>query len=128
MITEPMMDKLHAMKLYGMAAALEERRRDAGIRNLSFEDRLAVLGRHRYLECEGLAFVTRLKYAGLRNFRHASKPPITALNSRVPALNPGTFRSIKSMLDTNQDKLPLPDDQQLTLPINDPNHVRGSAY
>ena len=40
-----------------------------------------------------------------------------------------SFRSVKNILETNQDKLPLPDDDQLELiPTNDPAYVRGPAY
>ncbi len=59
---------------------------------------------------------------------HYNPVRLEAACRRALALKLMTFRSIKSMLDTNQDKLPLPDDQQLTLPINDPKHIRGSAY
>lgn len=59
---------------------------------------------------------------------HYSPERLEAACHRARVLNLMTLRSIKNMLDTNQDKLPLPDDQQLTLPINNHNHVRGSAY
>ena len=79
MLTDPMMDKLYAMKLHGMVAALEEQRRDAGICDLSFEDRLAMLIERQYLEREDRAFRTRLKYAGLRD----SGPCVEAINYRL---------------------------------------------
>ncbi len=79
MITEPMMDKLYAMKLHGMAAAIEEQRHDAGICDLSFEDRLAMLVEREYLEREDRAFRIRMKYAGLRD----SGPCVEAINYRL---------------------------------------------
>ena len=53
---------------------------------------------------------------------------LEAACTRALALDLTTYRSIKNMLDSNQDKLPLPDSRQMRLPIDDPTHVRGSAY
>ena len=39
-----------------------------------------------------------------------------------------TYKSIKNMLANNQDKLPLPDDEQLLLPLDNSPNVRGSVY
>ena len=47
---------------------------------------------------------------------------------RALALDLVSYTSIRNILASNQDKLPLADDQQLSLPINNPTNVRGSAY
>lgn len=67
MLFEPMMTKLHAMKLTGMAAALEEQRRDASFAELSFEDRLGLLVERQFLYKEERALRNRLRYAGLKD-------------------------------------------------------------
>ena len=79
MLIEPTIDKLHAMKLSGMATALQEQRRNANISELRFEDRLAMLVERQYLEREDRALKTRLKYAGLRD----PGPTIEAINYRL---------------------------------------------
>ena len=47
---------------------------------------------------------------------------------RALALDLVSFQSVKNMLETNQDKLPLLDDQPLPMVVNNPTHLRGSAY
>ncbi len=47
---------------------------------------------------------------------------------RALALNLASFKSIKNMLEANQDKLPLPQDKQITLPGNLNSHIRRSNY
>lgn len=79
MLTEPLMDKLYAMKLHGMAAALEDQRRSADITDLGFEDRLGLLVERQYLERQQKAFATRLRYAGLRQ----DGPCIEDINYRL---------------------------------------------
>jgi DNA replication protein DnaC len=66
MLFEPLMEKLYAMKLNGMAAALEEQRKDSQITSLSFEDRLTLLVERQYLFREDRALKNRLHYAGLK--------------------------------------------------------------
>ena len=66
MLFEPLMDKLYAMKLHGIATALEEQRKDPQATALSFEDRLAMLIERQYLFKENRAFNNRLRYAGLK--------------------------------------------------------------
>ena len=43
MLQEPMMEKLLAMRLHGMADALKAQQQDSATRELSFLDRLALL-------------------------------------------------------------------------------------
>ena len=66
MLIEPMTEKLYAMKLNGMAIALEEQRKDPTIAELVFEDRFALLVERQYTYTEERAFKTRLHYAGLK--------------------------------------------------------------
>ncbi len=65
MLFEPIIEKLYAMKLNGMAVTLEEQRKDSSITELTFEDRLAFLVERQYLYKEERAFKCRLRYAGL---------------------------------------------------------------
>ena len=66
MLYEPTLQKIQAMKLHGMAEALEEQRKSADASALSFEDRLALLVERQWLWKENRALVTRLKFARLR--------------------------------------------------------------
>jgi hypothetical protein len=43
MLQQPMMEKLHALKLQGLIEALERQEQDEAARELSFLDRLALL-------------------------------------------------------------------------------------
>ena len=79
MLFEPMMEKLYAMKLNAMAAALEDQRKDAAITELSFEDRLGLLVERQFLYKEERALRTRLRYAGLKD----SGPCLEDLNYRL---------------------------------------------
>jgi DNA replication protein DnaC len=67
MLLEPMIDKLHSLKLHGMVTALEEQRRDAEYTQLSFEDRLGMLVERQYLEQRQRSLTARLRYAGLKD-------------------------------------------------------------
>jgi len=78
MLTEPLMEKLNAMKLTGMAAALEEQRQSASYTDLGFEDRFALLVERQFLHTQHRAFRNRLRYAGLPE----SGPCIEDINYR----------------------------------------------
>ena len=78
MLTEPLMDKLNAMKLTGMAAALEEQRQNSSYTDLGFEDRFALLVERQFLHTQQRAFRNRLRYAGLPE----SGPCIEDINYR----------------------------------------------
>lgn len=60
------LDKLHALRLEGMAQALEEQRRQQDIVRLEFEDRLALLVERQWLWKENRGLVLRLKTAQLK--------------------------------------------------------------
>ena len=60
------LEKLQAMKLNGMAEALEEQRRQSDVGSLGFEDRLGLLVERQWLWKEDRAMAARLKYAGLK--------------------------------------------------------------
>ena len=78
MLPEPTMEKLHAMKLNGMAEAWEEQRQQPHSSDLSFDDRLALLVERQWIWKENRALATRLQYAHLKqtaclediDFRH----------------------------------------------------------
>ena len=79
MLTEPTTEKLLAMKLNGMLAALEDQRRDPRSGELSFEDRFAMLVDRQYLDVKQRACDARVKYAGLR----LSGPCLEAVDYRL---------------------------------------------
>jgi DNA replication protein DnaC len=72
------LEKLSALRLEGMAQALEEQRRQADITELDFEARLGLLVERQWLWKENRALTTRLKSAQLKisaslediNYRH----------------------------------------------------------
>lgn len=53
---------------------------------------------------------------------------LEAACTRAQALGLTSYRSVKNMLENNQDRLPLPQQQQELLPVNDPSHIRGREY
>lgn len=63
MLNNQTMDQLHALRLDGMAQALEEQRRQADISQLEFEERLALLVERQWLWKENRALARRLHYA-----------------------------------------------------------------
>jgi DNA replication protein DnaC len=63
MLNNQTMDKLYALRLDGMAQALEEQRRQADISQLEFEERLALLVERQWLWKENRALARRLHYA-----------------------------------------------------------------
>lgn len=66
MLQEPMMEKLLAMRLHGMADALKTQEQDPGIRELSFLERLALLVDHQWNWRQNQALARRLHVAKLR--------------------------------------------------------------
>ena len=77
MLIEPMMEKLYAMKLNGMATAVEEQRKDPEIADLGFEDRLGIIVERQYLYKEDRALKSRLRYAGLND---STSPDMSCLD------------------------------------------------
>ena len=63
MLNHQTMEKLSALRLEGMAQALEEQRRQADISQLDFEARLTLLVERQWLWRENRALATRLHYA-----------------------------------------------------------------
>ncbi len=78
MLREQTFEKLHAMKLHGMAQALDEQLKNADAASLGFEERLAMLVEAQWLWRENRALAARLHYAALKepasmedlNYRH----------------------------------------------------------
>jgi DNA replication protein DnaC len=66
MLQEPMMEKLLAMRLHGMADALKTQEQDPGSRELSFLERLAMLVDHQWNWRQNQALARRLHTAKLR--------------------------------------------------------------
>lgn len=66
MLQEPMMEKLLAMRLHGMADALKTQEQDPGARELSFLERLALLVDHQWNWRQNQALARRLHIAKLR--------------------------------------------------------------
>ena len=66
MLQEPMMEKLLAMRLHGMADALKTQEQDPGARELSFLERLALLVDHQWNWRQNQALARRLQAAKLR--------------------------------------------------------------
>ena len=66
MLQEPMMEKLLAMRLHGMADALKTQEQDPGARELSFLERLALLVDHQWNWRQNQALARRLHGARLR--------------------------------------------------------------
>lgn len=66
MLTHPTLDKLHALRLQGMAQAFEEQLRTPGIEDLSAEERLGLLIDREIAWRETRRLATRLRNAKLR--------------------------------------------------------------
>jgi DNA replication protein DnaC len=66
MLHHQTMDKLTALRLEGMAQALEEQRRQRDISQLDFEERFALLVERQWLWRENRALAARLHYAQLK--------------------------------------------------------------
>jgi DNA replication protein DnaC len=67
MLNEPMMEKLIAMRLTGMADALKAQQQDAAAAELSFHERLAMLVDQQWTWRENQALDRRMKAAKLRS-------------------------------------------------------------
>src|SRR5437868_5953284 len=66
MLIEPMMEKLIAMRLHGMAEALKAQQQDSSAAELSFIERLAMLVDQQWNWRENQALDRRMKAAKLR--------------------------------------------------------------
>jgi len=78
MLTEPTMEKLRTLKLYGMCSALELQMSSSEYKDLSFEERLGLLVDREFTDRQNRQLQSRLKQAKLRqqacvediDFRH----------------------------------------------------------
>jgi DNA replication protein DnaC len=66
MLTTQTLEKLRALRLEGLAQALEEQRQQPDINTLDFEDRLALLVERQWLWRENRGLAVRLKTAQLK--------------------------------------------------------------
>lgn len=66
MLNNPTLDKMHSMRLAGMAEAWREQMDDPGMSDLSFEERLALLVDRQWVWRENRALERRLKNARLK--------------------------------------------------------------
>src|SRR5467141_5364645 len=66
MLQQPMMEKLHALKLQGMIEAIERQEQDEAARELNFLDRLALLIDQQWSWRENQALTRRVKASRLR--------------------------------------------------------------
>lgn len=66
MLNQPMIDKLLAMRLHGMAEALKAQEQDRAVNELSFLERLALLVDQQWTWRENQALIRRLKAAKLK--------------------------------------------------------------
>lgn len=93
MLQQPTLEKLEAMRLHGMAQALREQMKDEAARELSFEERFALLVDRQLTWRENEALQARLRRAKLRtsacvediDFRAARGIDKTLLRSLVQA-------------------------------------------
>lgn len=66
MLNHQTMEKLHTLRLEGMAQALEEQRRQTDIGQLDFEERFGLLVERQWLWRENRSLATRLQHAQLK--------------------------------------------------------------
>ena len=92
MLKHPTLDKLHALKLTGMAAALEDQSATPDITDLSFEERLGLLVDREMTERDNRRMSSRLRRAKLRHA--AILEDIDYRNSR--GLDKGLAQSLAS--------------------------------
>lgn len=65
MLTQPLIQQLHELRLKGMAAALEQQLTNADRSRLSFEDRLGLMIQHELTERSSFRLAQRLRWAKL---------------------------------------------------------------
>lgn len=89
MMREQTFEKLHSLKLHGMAQALEQQLANADSTSLGFEERLAMLVEAQWLWRENRALKSRLRWAALKmpaslediNYRHPRQLDRSVLRS-----------------------------------------------
>ena len=67
MLTQPLLQQLHELRLRGMAAAFAQQLSDADAATLSFEERLGLLIGHEVTERASARLAQRLRWARLPN-------------------------------------------------------------
>ena len=92
MLKHPTLDKLHALKLTGMASALADQSATPDITELSFEERLGLLVDREMTERDNRRLTSRLRRAGLRHT--AVLEDLDYRNSR--GLDKGLIQSLAS--------------------------------
>src|SRR5277367_4737468 len=65
MLTEPLIQQLHQLRLAGMAAALEQQQAFPDLSDRSFEDRLGIMIQHEFTERATHRLAMRLRWAKL---------------------------------------------------------------
>ena len=65
MLTEPLIQQLHTLRLKGMASALEQQQASPDLTDRSFEDRLGLMIQQEILERSGYRLAQRLRWAKL---------------------------------------------------------------
>lgn len=65
MLTQPLIQQLHDLRLRGMAAALEQQTASSDARQMPFEDRLGILIQHEITERSSFRLAQRLRWAKL---------------------------------------------------------------
>ena len=65
MLTEPLIQQLHTLRLKGMATALEQQHTAPDLTDRSFEDRLGLMIQHELIERAGYRLAQRLRWAKL---------------------------------------------------------------
>lgn len=79
MLYEPVTERLHAMKLHGMAQALQDQQASSDSLSLSFDERFALLVDRQYLLMQERALRNRLRAAGLSD----GGPCLEGINYRL---------------------------------------------
>jgi DNA replication protein DnaC len=92
MLSQPTLEKLHALKLTGMAAAYQKQLEEPETRGLSFEERFGLLVDCHWTWREDQALTRRLKKSKLD-----AEPCVEDINYRYPRqMDPATVRGLTS--------------------------------
>ena len=125
MLLQQTVERLHEMKLTGMAQALEEQGGIPDIADLSFEDRLALLLEREHTARDDRRLRRLLQLARLRSRRY-DKARLDAACTRALRSGARSYRSVKSILEHGLDQV---GDHQMTLTLPAAHlNVRGAAY
>ena len=105
MLHQPTIEKLISMRLQGMVDGLEAIERDEAARDLTFEDKLALIVDRQYTWRQNLAFQQRLKRARLRGsdrFCRAPTPPCKSAYGLRIHLRRGHWREVAAEMGAGQ--------------------------